>query len=162
MVTGPVTVAISRFSLFPFFAWWQSDLYRVLVHTLTSIQSIILTLWRLGASCVLSVTVEEPETRQHRDPARHHPHRMLPHTGLWVSCEYFDRTPSSAFQTPSGLWTLWLVLTGQRPQTVPGQLRKFDEHAQREGELQAAPQSTGTLSGERSDCFSCESPEAGH
>lgn len=49
--------------------------------------------WRTehnSSLCFLSssVTTEEPETRQHRHTARHHPHRTLPHSGVWVSCEY--------------------------------------------------------------------------
>lgn len=45
--------------------------------------------WSLSL-CFLSfsVTTEEPETRQHRHAAWHHPHWALPHSGVWVSGEY--------------------------------------------------------------------------
>lgn len=60
-----------------------------------------------------SVSVEEPETRQHRHAARHHPHRTLPHSGVWVSCEYID---SSTRRCSRGVdlsyaSEIWIVLT---------------------------------------------------
>lgn len=54
-------------------------------------------------SFVLSITAEEPETRQHCDPAWHHPHRTLPDPGLWISGEYFYK---AYFKYPVVL--LWL------------------------------------------------------
>lgn len=41
----------------------------------------------LSPPCPHSVTAEGPETRQHRDSARPHPHRPLPHAGLRVPGE---------------------------------------------------------------------------
>lgn len=61
-----------------------------------------------SSSCVFSVTAEEPETRQHCDFTRHHPHRTVPDAGLWVSREYFHEKHQHILNTLCDLWTFWL------------------------------------------------------
>lgn len=77
--------------------------------------------WRTehnSSLCFLSssVTTEEPETRQHRHTARHHPHRTLPHSGVWVSCEYISISACSCSEGldlnyTHGIWICGVTTT---------------------------------------------------